>query len=320
MRALWLEEGSLTVREDLPAPSPPAGEALVRVRLVGVCATDLELRRGYCPFTGVPGHELVGEVESAPTSPAWEGRRVVGEINASCRVCPTCRAGRPTHCPSRTVLGIAGRQGAMAERVLLPVHCLHEVPERLPDDVAVFVEPLAAALEVLEQVRLRPTDSVVVVGAGRLGQLVARVLAAVGCDLAVVARHDRQRELLAEVGIASIAVEEVPGHSVDLVVEATGDRSGFELARRLVRPRGAIVLKSTYAGRLELDASSLVVDEVTVVGSRCGPFAPALGLLERGLVDPSPLVEATYALADGVEAFDRAARPGALKVLVDPTR
>lgn len=319
MRCLWLKDGQLTLRRDVPEPTVGTGEALVAVRLAGVCATDLELRRGYSSFTGIPGHELVGEVLEAPDAPRWVGRRVVSEINAACGECPTCAAGRPTHCPRRTVVGIVGRAGCFAERVTLPVANLHEVPGSMADEVAVFTEPLAAALEIGDQVPIRPSDRVLLIGAGRLGQLIARVLALVGCELLVVARRSETRELLAVAGVEAITEDELSDSGrFDVVIEASGAPEGFALARRAVRPRGTLVLKSTYAGRLEVDASALVVDEVTVVGSRCGPFAPALRLLERGFVDPRPLIEARYGLDRGLEAFERAGRPGGLKVLIAP--
>jgi threonine dehydrogenase-like Zn-dependent dehydrogenase len=318
MRCLWLERGRLELRTDRPAPSPGPGEALVEVRLAGVCATDLELLRGYAGFTGVPGHELVGTVVSAEGAPGWVGARVVAEINAACGACEACRAGLGRHCPTRTVLGIVGRDGAFADLVTIPVANLHRVPDAVPDEAAVFCEPLAAALEVAEQVHLGPADRVLLVGAGRLGQLVARVLALAGCDVLAVVRHARHRELLERVGVATCGPDDVEARGrFGVVVEASGSPAGFELARRAVRPRGTIVLKSTYAaGRLELDASSIVVDEVTIVGSRCGPFAPALRLLERGAVDVAPLVEARYPIERGADAFEHAARPAALKVLL----
>ncbi len=318
MNALYLSNRSLAYRTGLPIPQPPPGEALIRVRLAGICATDLELVRGYYPFDGIPGHEFVGVVERAPDAPQWEGRRVVGEINAACGTCAQCREGRPTHCERRTVLGILGRDGAFAEYLTLPIVNLHAVPEGLPDEMAVFTEPLAAALEIQRQVHIRPTDRVLVVGAGRLGQLIAWTLALTGCDLAVAARHENQRRLLAKRGIRAIAEEEVPHWGVDVAVEATGSPGGFALAKRAVHPRGVIVLKSTYAGEMTLDMSRLVVDEITLVGSRCGPFAPALEHLRRGLIDPTDLIAARYPLEKGPEAFEMAARPGVFKVLVRP--
>jgi threonine dehydrogenase-like Zn-dependent dehydrogenase len=316
MRALWLENRTLTLREDAPLPAPPAGEALVRVRLAGVCDTDLELVRGYYPYAGVPGHEFVGVVEEARGAPEWNGRRVVGEINAVCGSCETCRAGRRTHCERRTVLGIAGRDGAFATHLRLPVENLHPVPDAVPDDVAVFTEPTAAALEVQVQVRIGPGDRVVVIGAGKLGNLVAQTLAPTGCDLLAVGRSPRPLALLASRGIRTGTASDLPARRADVVVECTGNPEGLELARRALRPRGTIVLKSTYEGRATLDMAPFVVDEITLVGSRCGPFAPALALLAQGTVDPRPLIEARYALAEGFRAFEHAARPGVLKVLV----
>ncbi len=315
MRCLWLEDQTLTFRDDVPTPEPGPGEALVRVELAGVCGTDVELLRGYYPYAGVPGHEFVGRVEVAADA-ARVGQRVVGEINAACGACDTCRAGRPTHCERRTVLGIVGRDGALAEYLCLPQENLLEVPASVTSDAAVFCEPLAAAVEVLEQVHIRPTDRVLVLGAGRLGQLLAQVLSLTGCDLRVVARHSAQRDLLRARRIPLLEGE-VTSASADVVLEATGSPDGFTLARRAVRPRGTMVLKSTYARELSVDVSAVVVDELTLVASRCGPFAPALRLLRQGLVDPGPLIQARYPLEQGVEAVAHADRPGALKVLVE---
>ena len=317
MRALWLEDRTLSVRGDLPLPVPAPGEARVRVRLAGVCGTDLELARGYYAFAGIPGHEFVGEVVEAADR-RLIGRRVTGEINIVCGSCNACRAGRASHCDNRTVLGIRDRHGSFAEFLVLPASNLHFVPDEVPDEAAVFAEPLAAALEIQEQVSVRPSDSVLVVGAGRLGQLIAQALALTGCDLRVVARHPRQRDVLRSRTIETIAEDAVPLRHFDLVVEATGSPSGFDLARRAVRPRGTIALKSTYRGGIAVDLSSLVVDEITVVGSRCGPIAAALRLLARKAVDPRVLIEAEYPLGRAVEAFERAGQPGMLKVLVRP--
>jgi threonine dehydrogenase-like Zn-dependent dehydrogenase len=314
MKAIWLEQGRVSVRDDAPDPSA-AGEAVIRVTRAGVCATDLELVRGYYPYTGILGHEFVGVVENGPED--WQGRRVVGEINAVCRECVACRAGRPTHCEWRTVLGIVNRPGAFAERVSLPVENLHAIPSELDDDIAVFTEPLAAALEILEQVEVQPTDRVLVLGDGRLGQLVARVIARTGCDLRAAGRHERKLRLLEDAGIRTVRTEDVAGAGFDVVVECTGSPEGFARARGAVRPRGTLVMKSTYAGALTMDASSLVVDEITLVGSRCGPFEPAVRLLAQGAVDPRPLIDARFPLSDGVAALERAGAPGVLKVLLD---
>jgi 2-desacetyl-2-hydroxyethyl bacteriochlorophyllide A dehydrogenase len=315
MKALWLEDRQLSVRE---IDTPHAGdEALVRVRISGVCGTDIELTRGYYPYTGVMGHEFVGEVVAAPDE-SWVGQRVVGDINVVCGSCEQCAEGRPTHCEDRTVLGIIARNGAHAEYLTLPVANLHRVPEAVPDEAAVFAEPLAAAVEVLQQVHVAPTDRVLLVGAGRLGQLVARVLSLTGAQLRVVARHPHQQALLREAGIATVDADEVAQNRWDIVVEATGSPSGLALARHALRPRGTLVLKSTYAGEVTLDLSPFVVDEITIVGSRCGPFEPALRLLEQGLVDPLPLVSATYPLSRAVEAIEAAQQRDVMKVLLRP--
>jgi 2-desacetyl-2-hydroxyethyl bacteriochlorophyllide A dehydrogenase len=316
VKALWLEDRTLSVRDDVPIPSLD-GEALIRVRLSGICGTDLELVRGYYPFTGVIGHEFVGEVVESPDA-SWVGQRVVGDINASCGTCEACTHCRPTHCDTRTVLGIVGRPGVHAQYTSLPLGNLHRVPDSVSDEAAVFVEPLAAALEILEQVPLRPSDRVLLVGAGRLGQLIAQVLVLTGAQVAVVARHAEQQALLASRGITVIAEKDVPPRTWDVVVEATGSPAGFDIARSALRPRGTLVLKSTYRGELTLDMSSLVVDEITLVGSRCGPFAPALRLLERGTVDPAGLIAHRFDLAHGAEAMQVAGRSGVMKVLLEP--
>ncbi len=318
MHGLWLEGQRLSYREDLPTPEPGPGEALIQLRLAGVCATDLEMVRGYYPFTGVPGHEFVGQVVAAPDAPEWVGRRVVGEINLTCGACRFCRMGMPTHCERRTVLGILGHDGVFAEYFTLPIENLHLVPDEVPDEMAVFTEPLAAALEILQQVHVRPTDRVLVVGAGRLGMLIAWTLSLTGADVSAVVRRDRQRELLAPYGVQALAADEVPPQGMDLVVEATGNPQGLSLAKQALRPRGTLVLKSTFAGDTTLNLAPFVVDEVTVVGSRCGPFAPALRHLAQRRVDPRPLIEARYSLAQGEAAFEHAARPGVFKVLLEP--
>ncbi len=318
MRALWLENQNLAFNHDIPMPVPGKDEALVRVSLAGVCSTDLELLRGYYPFTGIPGHEFVGEVVGAPSDPAWVGKRVVGEINIACGDCRMCTSGLPRHCENRRTLGIHDWNGVFAEYLVLPLINLHEVPASIPDNTAVFTEPLAAAFEIQEQIHLDPRDDVMVVGAGRLGQLVAQVLQGTGCKLVVLVRHDKSAVLLAKRNIRTITEQELGGKKYDVIVEATGSADGFSLASKLVRPRGRIVLKSTYKGDVKVNFSAVVVDEVTLVGSRCGPFEPALKLLEQGLVDPLPLVEAVYPLEQGELALKQAALPGVLKILIKP--
>ncbi len=301
---------------DAPRPAKP-NEATIRVRMAGICSTDLELVKGYYPFTGIPGHEFVGEVVSA-SDESWIGLRVVGDINVSCESCEQCHNGRTTHCENRTVLGINKRDGVFAEFTSLPISNLHRVPPSVTDEMAVFTEPLAAALEIQEQVHVQPTDRVLVVGAGRLGQLIAQTLALTGCDLYVVARHEFQRKILLDRSINIIAEDEAHPWRWDIVVEATGSPSGYSLARQAVRPRGTLVLKSTYKDEMPVNFSSIVVDEVNIIGSRCGPFEPALRLLEKGEVDPSVLIAAEFKLEEAIEAFEHAAQPGVLKVLVAP--
>jgi threonine dehydrogenase-like Zn-dependent dehydrogenase len=321
MRALVLD-GNLQLEGDRPKPAAPPGEALIRVRKAGICNTDLELVKGYMSFKGVPGHEFVGVVESvtglsASGDASYIGRRVAGEINAACGACATCRAGRPTHCPNRTTLGIDRRDGAFAEYLTLPIENLHPIPDSVSDDQSVFVEPLAATCEILQQVHIRPTDRVVVVGDGKLGLLCAQVLRLTGCHLVTLGRHAGKLDILARRGIRVATQADDVDRGADVVVEATGAPEGFAVARQLVRPRGAIVLKSTYHGEMTVDLTSMVVDEVTLVGSRCGPFAPAIRLLEEGLVDVESLIQARYTLDDGLAAFARAATKGTLKVLLE---
>jgi len=324
MIGLWLQDGELQLRTDLARPEPPAGEALVRVLEAGICNTDLELLRGYYPYQGILGHEFVGVVEQAPAG--WEHleqQRVVGEINAVCGDCPGCIAGRGNHCENRTVLGIVDRDGAFAEYLTLPARNLHAVPADLPDEIAVFCEPLAAALQIQEQIDLPDDARVLVVGDGKLGQLVARTLKLAGPYVRVAGRHRDKLALLEDRGIDTVEVPEGDDAAVrgdlrqfDIVIECTGNPEGFALARHALRPRGTLVMKSTYAGALTVDASSLVVDEITLVGSRCGPFAPALELLGSGAVHVEELIADRYPLSAGTAAFEHARRRGTLKVLL----
>lgn len=316
MQGLWIENGALRFREDLPDPEPGPDEALVRVGLAGICGTDLELLQGYAGFQGVPGHEFAGEVVEARGTPSLEGRRVVGEINVACGQCDLCARGLDTHCRRRRVLGIRDLNGALAEFLVLPAKNLHLVPEGVTDEAAVFAEPLAAACRFLEQVCIDPGSRVLVVGAGRMGQLAARVLARTGCDLRVAARHPRQQDLLAREGIAAVSESDLPAGSMDVVVEAAGSEQGLQQALAAVRPGGSLVLKSSWQEAVPVDLGRVVVDEITLVGSRCGPFSRALELLASGEVDPHPLIEDVLPLRSGESAFALAARPGALKVLI----
>jgi len=316
MRAVTYRE-TLEFQADYPDPVPGPGEVLVRVRLAGICNTDLEITRGYLGFHGVLGHEFVGEVVgAAPGSEDWIGRRVVGEINCACGDCPCCRVGLGRHCPRRTTLGIQGRDGCLADFTILPAVNLHAVPESLPDAQAVFCEPLAAAWEILEQVHLRPADRVLVLGDGKLGLLVALVLDRATSALRLAGRHPEKLALAGRYGVTTRLADELGEEEYDVVVDATGSITGFQQALQHVRPRGTLVLKSTVAARRPLDLAPVVIREVTVVGSRCGPFAPALRQLVEGL-DLGPLVTAVYPAAQALDAFARAADRASLKVLVD---
>jgi len=315
MKAL-IFDGTLKLT-DTPKPVPPSGEALVRVTTAGICNTDVEITRGYMNFRGVPGHEFVGIVEAADERELI-GARVVGEINAGCGQCSWCAQGMERHCPNRTVLGIAGRDGAFAEYLCLPVKNLVRVPDSLSDEIAVFTEPLAAAMEILEQVKIEPSYRVLVLGDGKLGLLVAMVLRLTGCDLVLVGKHRDKLELFARGGGAVLLLDELKSSNerFDVVVEASGSPSGWDLAVSCVKPRGTVVLKSTYHGALNFNPAPLVIDEITVVGSRCGRFGPALRVLDAGLVDPTVLIAAVFPFDQAEEAFQRSQDRGALKILL----
>lgn len=296
-----------------------ADEALVRVLLSGICNTDLEIARGYAGFKGTIGHEFVGVVEQS-TNGKLIGQRVVGEINAGCGKCNLCRAGDSRHCPSRTVLGIVGRDGAHAEFLQLPNQNLFPVPKNVSDERAVFTEPLAAACGILERVSIAPSDRVAVIGDGKLGLLCAQVLALTGAQLLLIGKHHSKLQIAEARGIETTDPEEAAKRmrQFDVVVEASGAAAGFGLALDLLRPKGQLVLKSTFHGKTELDAARIVVDEISIVGSRCGRFPPALDLLKKAAVDVDSLVSEEYPLAKGVEAMRRAAARGVLKILLRP--
>jgi len=314
MRALVFD-GSRTSVQDVPTPDLAPDSALVRVTLAGICNTDLELVKGYMAFRGVLGHEFVGVVEDGP--PEWRGQRVVGEINFACESCPICHEGLQRHCPSRRVMGILEADGSFAEYVNVPIANLHTVPEGVPDDVAVFAEPVAAAFEVLEQVHVMPNQDCVVIGDGKLGLLVAQVLRHAGAQVLAVGHHPENLEILAKRDIETIAASDWAPGSASLVVDATGSTEGLGLAVAATRPRGTVVLKSTTATKTNLDLSRLVVDEIRVVGSRCGPFPPALRALETSSIDVRSLVSHRAALKDADAALEQAAKPGQLKVLLE---
>lgn len=326
MLALVLD-GSPRLSLDHPEPERRPGEAIVRVRVSGVCDTDLQLARGYMGFRGVPGHELVGEVTAAGDA-AWVGKRVVADINAGCGECADCLTANGHHCARRTVLGILGRPGGFAELVSVPERCLVEVPSSVSDDRAVFAEPLAAALHVLDELGERgeePRPSAgrgpraVVLGDGKLGLLIARALAGHGVETTLVGRHERKLALASSAGVETFLEGALPPSrsGAELVVEATGSEGGLAEALRIVAPRGTVVLKTTVASKLNIDLAPVVINEIRVVGSRCGDMRRAVDALAAGTVDPLPLIEARYPLERAVDALEHAGRRGALKVLLD---
>ncbi len=308
-------DGELTL-QDVPRPQPRAGEALIRVRLAGICQTDINVTRGYKAYHGILGHEFVGEVAEAPSND-WLGQRVVGEINLGCGHCSRCRQGLSRHCSDRRILGLHDHPGCLAEYITLPVANLHPVPGNVPDAFAVFTEPLAAALEIPDQVHLKPDSRVLIIGDGKLGLLIALVLRLNGCDLHLAGRHLRKMDPVAARGVKTHLAQEFKEKDFDVVIEGTGSPSGWQMALTAVRPRGTIVVKSTYPGALELNPTDAVVREITVAGSRCGPFPPALRLLARRLINPKKLISRVYPLAQALEALEFASQRGVLKVLVE---
>ncbi|MBK8051480.1 MAG: alcohol dehydrogenase catalytic domain-containing protein [Anaerolineales bacterium] len=311
---------------DYPKPRPKPGEALLRILLAGVCATDLQLTRGYHGgYRGVLGHEFVAEVVDAPGAPTWLGKRVAGEINIGCGDCDLCHRGLEKHCRKRSAVGINGHDGAFAEYLVLPVANLHPLPDTISNEEAVFIEPLAAAFQILEQVKITPQMRVFVQGDGRLGILCAQVIAQTGCDLTVIGHSPDKLALLRAAGVKQTALStpellvQLARSPADVVVEVTGAVAGLPTALALVRPAGTVVLKSTFADQLnEFDISQLVVDELTLVGSRCGPFPRAIGALANRSVAVGPLIHARFPLRSGVDALALAGQKGVLKVLIDP--
>jgi threonine dehydrogenase-like Zn-dependent dehydrogenase len=316
-----------------PIPELRPGWALVRVRMAGICNTDVEILRGYHQFRGVPGHEFVGQVlDLARHSPAarnsWIGQRVAGEINVSCAaygyqpVCEFCRRGLRNHCARRTVLGIVAHDGAFAEYLTLPLQNLHRIPVNLSDEQAVFIEPLAAACEIMDQIPIRRFRNAAVIGDGKLAQLIVLVLQSAGCTVTLYGKHDAKLNLARRAGIRTRKVrgDAQDGKHVEenyrLVIEATGSPSGLTLAQQMIEPRGTLVLKSTFHGVAPVETWPLVVKEITVLGSRCGPFAKAIALLRSGKLDPRPLISRTFPLEDAAKAIEFAQQPRVMKVLL----
>jgi alcohol dehydrogenase len=315
MLAVHLEDGRVEVRDE-PRPDRPAGFALIRLLCGGICNTDIELQRGYYGFSGTPGHEFVGEVIEAD-SPDWVGRRVVGEINLACGGCDWCRRGLGRHCPGRTVLGIVRHPGAFREYLTLPERNLHAVPDTLPTERAVFVEPLAAACEILDQVSLPCSAEIAVLGDGKLGLLIALVLNAYGHRVHQFGRHPEKLAIAHRAGVATeTAHGTLPDMAYDWVVDATGSPEGLRQAVRMTRPRGTVILKSTMHGTVDVDTAPVIVNEITLVGSRCGRFEPALDLLKRNLIPVAEMISEQVPLDEAPRAFERAAQKGVLKVLL----
>ncbi len=318
MQAITLSQDDLHFQKEYPIPQPEADEALIKVMVAGICATDLEMVKGYKGgFLGVLGHEFVGVVERAP-DPRWHGKRVVGSINIGCNSCATCLQHGPEHCPHRRVLGILNKDGAFADYLTLPQRNLFAVPDDVTDETAVFTEPLAAALRIREQIRVVPGGRTAVIGPGRLGMLVGQVLALDGTDVVMIGRGRRSLELPAKLGFTTGLTEDFSENSFDTVVETTGNEAGFALALNLVRPLGTLVLKSTFVGKTHLDLTKVVVAEINVVGSRCGPFAPALNLLQRNVIDVASLIDGDYKFSHAIQAFTHASQRGVRKILLKP--
>lgn len=329
MKALRYENETLAVA-DVPRPDVN-GEALVRVIVSGICNTDLEIARGYAGFQGTLGHEFVGVIESVSTGSSTNeasvtvglltpGQRVVGEINAGCGLCDLCRSGDSRHCPGRTVLGIVGRDGAHAEFLKLPTANLLPVPDELSDEHAVFTEPLAAACGILERTSITRDTRVAVIGDGKLGLLCAQVVATTGAPVTLIGKHESKLRIAAQRGIETAVVTKTTkrAREFDVVIEASGSPAGFDLALDLLHPRGVLVLKSTFHGATDINAARIVVDEISVIGSRCGRFAPALELLKHNKIEVQNLISEEFALTDGVSAMARAAEPGVMKVVLRP--
>ena len=315
MISAHLEAGRVEAR-NVPLPARPPGFALIRLLCAGICNTDLELRRGYYGFAGTPGHEFVGEVVEADTADLI-GRRVVGEINLSCGACDWCRRDLGRHCPTRTVLGIVQHPGAFQEFFTLPERNLHVVPDSIPTEAAVFVEPLAAACEILDQAQIPCSERIAVLGDGKLGLLVAQVLNAHGFDVHQFGRHAEKLRIAERAGVQTeIAGTNLPTAAYNWVVDATGSAEGLRQAVSMTRPRGTVILKSTLHGLVGVDTAPVIVNEITLIGSRCGRFEPALALLSRGLINVEDMIAGREKLANAPRAFERAAKKGTLKVLL----
>ena len=314
MRAL-IFNGNLEYKTDYPLPKPGKSEALIRVTHAGICNTDIEITKGYMGFNGILGHEFVGVVEECGKK-YLVGKRVTGDINIGCGTCPFCRNRMQNHCPNRSVLGILKRDGVFAEYTTLPVKNIHRIPDSVSDEEAVFIEPLAAAFEILEQVNVLSSDRVCVLGDGKMGLLVGQVLSATGCDLTVVGKHREKLSILEEIDIKTGLVFNFKGKEFDVVVDCTGSQAGMERALGIVKPRGKIIIKTTVAKRGYLDLNRVVVNEISLIGSRCGPFSPAIDAIGSRKIDLYSLISDKFDLKDGLTAFQNAKRKDALKIIL----
>ena len=316
MLALYWNGRELTFDSSYPAPKANDRTAVVRVNLAGICSTDLQIFKGYMGFRGIPGHEFVGVIKEGPAD--LVGKRVVGEINFGCGQCDFCVRDLSRHCPNRSVMGILNADGAFAEYVSVPIANLHAVPDTIPDEEAVFIEPLAAAFEILTQIQVDPGDEVLVLGDGKLGNLCAQALRLTGAKITALGKHPEKLALIKKSGVRTVLLDDWKARAFDIVIEATGSASGLELALSAVRPRGTLVFKSTIAGTHQLSLSPIVINEITIIGSRCGEFMAALEALEEKTVSVTPLIDKIYPLDDGLDAVAHAARPGIRKILLRP--
>jgi len=317
MKALVFDN-ELKFVNDMEKPVPAKGEALIKVQIAGICNTDIEITKGYMGFSGVLGHEFIGIVEEVNSEDkSLLGKRVAGEINCGCGSCSYCYQNMQRHCPNRSTLGIFRRHGCFAEYITLPIENLVEVPDLIDNETAVFVEPIAAAFEILEQVHVKPADKIAVLGDGKLGLLISFVLNTTLAELTLIGKHENKLKIASDRGIKTKLLDEVQiNKEFDIVVDATGSINGFETALQLVKPRGILVLKSTVAANKEINLAPIVIDEITIVGSRCGQFKPAMRYLEKENIDVKPLIEGIYDFDNSIEAFSRSKQKGAMKVLV----
>jgi threonine dehydrogenase-like Zn-dependent dehydrogenase len=316
MQALYWDGRDLKFDSAYRAPASNQRTAVIKVRLAGLCSTDLQIFQGYMGFHGIPGHEFVGDVEEGPAE--LIGKRVVAEINFGCGHCEACARDLARHCPNRSVMGILGADGAFAEYMSVPIANLHTVPDGISDEEAVFTEPLAAAFEILAQTQLNPGDEVLVIGDGKLGNLCAQALRLTGAKVTALGKHPEKLALIKKCGVRTALLDGWKTRTFDIVVEATGSVSGLELALSAVRPRGTLVFKSTIAGAHQLSLAQIVINEITLIGSRCGPFTPALEALHEKTVSVTPFIEQVYELRDGLSAVAHAGRRGARKILLKP--